>query len=63
SMVVLDLTDLPFLSALGEGAVEHQSKVVPSEEVFFDLIRSWFKATTGDRFEPEEVRALWKQVT
>ncbi|MEZ6046774.1 MAG: type I 3-dehydroquinate dehydratase [Planctomycetaceae bacterium] len=61
SMVVLDLTQLPRLSALGEGAVEHQSKVVPCEEIFFDLIRAWFKATTGDRMESDEVRQLWEQ--
>ncbi|MAT15495.1 MAG: 3-dehydroquinate dehydratase [Planctomyces sp.] len=60
-MVVLDMTRLPWLSELGEGALEHQSKVVQTREIFFDLIRAWFKATTGDRLEQEDVRKLWDE--
>ncbi|QDU78806.1 bifunctional 3-dehydroquinate dehydratase/shikimate dehydrogenase protein [Polystyrenella longa] len=61
NMVVLDLTNMPELSLLGKGAEEHQSKIVPCDGIFFDLIRAWYKATTGDRLEQDEVRELWKQ--
>lgn len=60
-MVVMDLNTLPFESTMGAEARLRQSKMVPTEAVFIDSIRTLFKGVSGQRIPPEQIQELLKQ--
>ena len=58
NMVVMDLNTLPFESPLGAEARLRQSKMVPTEAVFVDSIRTLFKGVSGKRIPPEDIQKI-----